>query len=160
MADDQRGEWPPVHLGDTGLWVAAWLCLAVFQDFLLVFEQSQLLADVISGSNGEDFEHVEVYAFLCASCTRDVCLVKSCICHAQGEHHKYVCYDQLGPIAINMCQGLMRVAGEYEKQRHYVCRQRFPGRSQKSWEDFCFDVEITMWALGWVGRAEWCWERC
>lgn len=73
------------------------------------------MADVISGSHGEDFEHVEVYAFLRASCTWGARLVKSCVCHAQGECHKCVCYGQLGPIAINMCQSVMSVAGEYEK---------------------------------------------
>lgn len=134
VADGQQGEWPPVRLGGAGLWVAAWLCLhvAIFQDSLLISEQSQWLMQFLvqMGKTLSTWRSMlsSVPAAHEVSLARGHVPVKPCVCHAQGEHHKHVRSGQLGPIAISMCWDVRRVAGEYEKQRHRVCSQKFPGR--------------------------------
>lgn len=137
MADGQRGEWPLVHLGGAGLWMAG---RGHFSGLCWFLSKHS----VISGSDVEDFECVEVFP----PCQRHTWPVKPCLCHSQGEHHKGVCSGHLGPVAINMCQRVRRVAGEYEKQGTPCLQPEVPQG------DFCFGVGITVWAPGWVGRAQ------
>lgn len=138
VADGQQDEWPPVHLGGAGLWVASWLCLhvAVFQDSLLVSKQSQWLMQFLVQVG----KTLSTWRSMLSSvpAAHEVSLacghvpVKPCVCHAQGEPHKHVRSGRLGPVAVGMCWCVRRVAGEYEQQCHHVCSHRFPGRISAS----------------------------